>query len=63
MIKIEEQYFTCPYCYSKISMLIEAMSDKQEYIEDCEVCCRPIVIEFSLLDEGEISFRARSANE
>jgi len=34
-------------------MLLEAYYDKQEYIEDCEVCCRPISLSYSVA-EGEI---------
>ena len=49
----QEFFFNCPYCFSRISMLLEAYYDKQEYIEDCEVCCRPISLSYSVA-EGEI---------
>ena len=35
----------CPYCGERISIAIDAGADAQRYIEDCEVCCRPIVFE------------------
>ena len=35
----------CPYCGERISIAIDAGADAQHYIEDCEVCCRPIVFE------------------
>jgi len=38
----DEVFFMCPYCGEQISMLFEAFSGAQEYIEDCEVCCSPI---------------------
>jgi hypothetical protein len=28
----------------------------QEYIEDCEVCCRPIEIKYQVGEDGEIEF-------
>ncbi|MBT3586431.1 MAG: CPXCG motif-containing cysteine-rich protein [Halobacteriovoraceae bacterium] len=48
-----ENSFSCPYCMSPVSMLLETYHGKQEYIEDCEVCCRPIQINYSVSD-GEI---------
>lgn len=35
---------SCPYCGEVNTVLIEQLEDEQEYIEDCQVCCRPIVI-------------------
>ncbi|MGI9547519.1 MAG: CPXCG motif-containing cysteine-rich protein [Flavobacteriaceae bacterium] len=39
-----EHGFQCPYCWQEISMLLDPSIPKQEYIEDCEVCCNPIRI-------------------
>ena len=39
-----EHFFPCPYCGEEISMLLDPSAGKQEYIEDCEVCCNPIKI-------------------
>ncbi len=41
---MEEHFFQCPYCWQQISMLLDPSVGKQEYIEDCEVCCNPIQI-------------------
>lgn len=41
---MEEHFFQCPYCWQQISMLLDPSVRKQEYIEDCEVCCNPIQI-------------------
>ena len=41
---MEEHFFQCPYCWEEISMLLDPSVRKQEYIEDCEVCCNPIQI-------------------
>ena len=35
----------CPYCGERFRIVIDAGTDAQRYIEDCEVCCRPIVFE------------------
>ena len=44
-INMIEHFFECPYCWERISMLLDASVRRQEYIEDCEVCCNPIKIE------------------
>lgn len=50
-----EHHFSCPCCFAPISMLLDLSVNEQSYIEDCEVCCRPIEINFEV-QEGEISF-------
>ncbi|NNE99013.1 MAG: CPXCG motif-containing cysteine-rich protein [Pyrinomonadaceae bacterium] len=49
-----EHFFICPYCWQNISMVLDLSADNQEYIEDCEVCCRPITISFKV-DDGVLS--------
>jgi len=48
-----EYFFHCPYCGESISMLIDLNFNNQLYTEDCEVCCRPIELTFTVVD-GEI---------
>ena len=38
----------CPYCGECIDVLIDDSIDEQRYIEDCQVCCRPISIAVTL---------------
>ena len=45
-----EHFFYCPSCGENISMLIDLNFNNQFYIEDCEVCCRPIEINFTAVD-------------
>jgi len=33
---------TCPYCGETIEIMADPSVVRQEYIEDCQVCCRPI---------------------
>ncbi len=38
----ESASISCPYCGESIEMLLDpAGGARQEYVEDCEVCCRP----------------------
>ena len=34
----------CPYCGELIEMVVDASEAPQSYIEDCFVCCRPILV-------------------
>ncbi|MBS9523063.1 CPXCG motif-containing cysteine-rich protein [Litoribacter ruber] len=52
---LEEHFFTCPYCFSNISVLLDPSIAAQTYIEDCEICCKPIEIKF-FIENGELSF-------
>ncbi len=51
-----EYFFTCPYCWEEISILIDPDQDDSVYIEDCEVCCRPIELNIRLSGEKIIEF-------
>jgi transcription elongation factor Elf1 len=53
-----EQFFNCPYCAQKISMLIDLSVPAQNYVEDCEICCRPIEINYQVGDDDVIIFEA-----
>lgn len=60
---MNEHYFTCPYCWENISMLIDKSILKQTYIEDCEVCCNPIQVTISFLNSKLIDFQANSIEQ
>lgn len=34
----------CPYCGQWITLLVDESAGAQQYIEDCQVCCRPIQV-------------------
>jgi len=33
---------TCPYCGEPVQLVVDEGADEQDYIEDCQVCCRPM---------------------
>jgi hypothetical protein len=55
-----EYFFTCPYCWERISMILDPHMSGERYIEDCQVCCNPIEIIFEM-DEKVKSFDAKRA--
>lgn len=57
-----EKKFRCPYCGEKISMLLDvSVEGHQVYVEDCEVCCRPIQVTYESHD-GKLSGFAAGRN-
>lgn len=53
-----EYFFTCPYCWQEISIIIDVSETSQEYIEDCEVCCNPVNIRAEISDGRVTLFEA-----
>jgi len=49
-----EHFFTCPYCWQRISVLIDGEPERFEGIEDCEVCCNPIALRI-VVASGEVT--------
>ena len=53
----------CPYCGELISVLIDSSEDEQEYIEDCQVCCRPINFKVQSTSDGTPLVTVSDENE
>ncbi|PIS11776.1 MAG: CPXCG motif-containing cysteine-rich protein [Bdellovibrio sp. CG10_big_fil_rev_8_21_14_0_10_47_8] len=50
-----EKHFRCPYCLEMISMILDlSVEGEQSYIEDCEVCCHPIQISYTVTNDGQL---------
>ena len=60
---LTQQKVSCPYCGESIEVLIDGEEVGQEYIEDCQVCCRPITFSISTNFEGELSVSVHDENE
>ncbi|MBL1142845.1 MAG: CPXCG motif-containing cysteine-rich protein [Proteobacteria bacterium] len=62
MNQLASKTITCPYCGETIEIVIDHSIPEQEYIEDCEVCCRPINLSV-YVNEDEISIYPKHENE
>lgn len=38
----EEAAVECPHCGESFTILVDTSVPRQDYVEDCFVCCRPI---------------------
>ncbi len=62
MRELSEQQIECPYCGESIDVLIDPSVAEQNYIEDCQVCCRPIDFSVDIGPNGDASVRVTSEN-
>ena len=53
----------CPYCGEPIEILLDASIASQNYIEDCQVCCRPITLQVDIDEDGTPQVRATGEDE
>jgi hypothetical protein len=50
----EPASISCPYCGETFETFVDAEEGESEYIEDCQVCCRPITIRVNMGMGGEM---------
>lgn len=56
-----EQSVDCPYCGESLTILLDTSAGGQSYVEDCQVCCRPMNVSFTLV-EGHLEELTVSAD-
>jgi len=54
MHSLQEKTVSCPYCGERIDVLLDPSVPHQNYIEDCQVCCRPIIFDVTVDHENEV---------
>jgi hypothetical protein len=58
-----EKSVGCPYCGETINVLIDSSDIEQQYIEDCQVCCKPINFLVSESMTGELEVKVYSEDD
>ncbi len=53
----------CPYCGEGIPIEVDRSAGRQEYVEDCSVCCRPIEIGVTLDEQHRPRVSARREDD
>ena len=53
----------CPYCGEKNVFMIDCCAGSQKYIEECQVCCRPINVIVEIDPDGEPIVEARHEDD
>jgi transposase-like protein len=55
---------TCPYCGEENTIEIdESAGEEQQYVEDCQVCCKPWQVVVTLEPGGDVDVELRAAGE
>ena len=49
----EERNVQCPYCGEMLEVVLDFSVPHQRYIEVCQVCCRPINFDVTVVQDGE----------
>ena len=68
---MDTQTVRCPYCGEWLEVFIDPSVRRQQYIEDCQVCCRPITLTVTLggldgpdgIDDGDAHVEARTEED
>ena len=61
--EVDARAIPCPYCGETIEILIDCSISAQNYIEDCEVCCRPISFAVRVDEHGYADVSASHEDE
>ena len=60
---VNSYFLSCPFCLEQIEIVVDITTGNQEYTEDCEVCCNPILIRISLDGDEVIDIEALREND
>ena len=63
MSALDSVLIQCPYCWETLEISVDPSVREQEYVEDCQVCCRPILLRMVFDDNLTPHVEARAENE
>ena len=63
MAPSESAHIDCPYCGESLEITVETSVGRQDYIEDCQVCCKPIQVRIRVSADGTSSLDARREDD
>jgi hypothetical protein len=59
-----EATLSCPYCGEMVSIVLDPGSGpRQQYVEDCQVCCQPWQVSVNYHDDGSADVSAEPLSE
>ncbi|WP_420128936.1 CPXCG motif-containing cysteine-rich protein [Longimicrobium sp.] len=54
----------CPYCGEPVDIALDPGSGpRQEYVEDCQVCCRPWQVHVTYLSDGSAEVTVEASDD
>jgi hypothetical protein len=61
--ELREHSAVCPYCGEPIELLVDCSVPQQRYVEDCQVCCRPMNVDVWVDADGEVDVMVSSDSD
>ncbi|MFZ5756884.1 MAG: CPXCG motif-containing cysteine-rich protein [Pseudomonadota bacterium] len=63
MSTTQTAFVQCPCCWEQIEIVVDCSVRRQEYVEDCSVCCRPLILTVVTARGEVVSVEARPEDE
>ena len=63
MALVETATIQCPYCWERLEIVVDCSVPAQQYVEDCEICCRPIILSIDVDEHGLPSVDPQPEND
>lgn len=58
MSALDTAVIACPYCGEEIEVEIDGSVERQRYVEDCSVCCKPMLLVVECDEDGLVAIEA-----
>jgi Cysteine-rich CPXCG len=62
MILIQGHEASCPHCGEPITLTLDLSVPEQSYIEDCPVCCKPLIVSYSAANSEVAEFSVEASD-
>ena len=59
----DSQVIRCPYCGERLEVAVDWSVRRQEYVEDCQVCCQPMTLVVTIDEEQTPTIEVRTEAE
>ena len=63
MNELQSRDVRCPYCGEVYEVVIDCSVPHQQYIEDCEICCRPILFTVTVAHDHAVTVTVAGEDE
>lgn len=60
---LENATIQCPYCWQEIEIEIDCTLQNQEYIENCQICCKPITLKITTNENAPPTIETLTEND
>jgi hypothetical protein len=62
-MELQEDRIDCPYCGEPLNILLDEGDAGVSYIEDCQVCCQPMIVTVFDSGGGELSAQVKREDD